>query len=86
MDNWHSQYPDISDILARKISGRRQNAALSFAEKLAMLDALKERVNPLVKARKVRMARQVRGTRYALVRDEGVAGSNPATPTITPPD
>jgi hypothetical protein len=51
-----------------------------------MLDALKERVNPLVQARKVRMARQVRGTRYPVVRDEGVAGSNPATPTINPPD
>jgi hypothetical protein len=60
MKNWHSQYPDISDILARKASGRRQRAALSFAEKLRILDALKARVEPLVEARKVRRERQAR--------------------------
>ncbi len=60
MKNRHSQYPDISDILARKASGRRQRAALSFAEKLRILDALKERVEPLVQARKVRGEKQAR--------------------------
>jgi hypothetical protein len=50
------QYPDISDILARKNRGRRKRAALSFAEKLAVLDALKQRVEPLVQARKIRRA------------------------------
>jgi hypothetical protein len=34
-----SKYPDISDILARKAAGRRQRAALSFAEKLDIFDA-----------------------------------------------
>jgi hypothetical protein len=48
------KYPDISDILAKKASGRRQLAALSFAEKLDALDALRERVEPIVQARKIR--------------------------------
>lgn len=58
MKNWHSQYPDISDILAQKTSGRRERGALSFAEKLDILDSLKERVEPLVQARKIRTARE----------------------------
>lgn len=35
-------YPDISDILAMKAKGRMAQAALSFAEKLAILDDLKQ--------------------------------------------
>jgi hypothetical protein len=63
-------YPDISDILARKAAGRRQQAALSFAEKLDILDALRERVEPLVRAENPRaagqgQARGVGGTRGA---------------------
>jgi hypothetical protein len=58
MSNPDSRYPDISDILARKASGRRQRAALSFAQKLVILDALRERVAPLVEARKLRGKRQ----------------------------
>jgi hypothetical protein len=57
MKDRDSQYPDISDILARKASGRRRRAALSFAEKLALVDSLKERVEPIVRARKVRRER-----------------------------
>ena len=53
-----SHYPDISDILAKKDSGRRQRAALSFAEKLDVLDALRERVAPLVATRKFRTAQR----------------------------
>jgi hypothetical protein len=60
-----SQFPDISDILTRKASGRRQQAALSFAQKLAILDSLKERVEPLVQARKSRRRRSVHGTEQA---------------------
>lgn len=52
----HKEYPDISDILALKSSGRRQRAALSFAEKLDILDALKERVRPFTAARQARSA------------------------------
>lgn len=53
-----SKYPDISDILAQKASGRRQRGALTFAEKLAILDALRERVEPLIRARNARRERQ----------------------------
>jgi hypothetical protein len=58
MTDRQAPYPDISDILARKFAGRIHNASLSFAEKLAILDALKERASPFIKARKAREARQ----------------------------
>jgi len=48
------QYPDISDILARKAEGRKQLAALSYGEKLVILDALRERVEPIRRAREIR--------------------------------
>ena len=51
-------YPDISDILAQKFSGRQQQAALRFSVKLDILDAMRARVEPLVHARKIRTARQ----------------------------
>jgi hypothetical protein len=57
MRHQHREYPDISDILAKKAAGRRRMAALSFAQKLAILDALKERVRPIVEARKIRAVR-----------------------------
>ncbi len=49
-----SRYPDISDILARKAEGRRQLAALSYGEKLDILDALRARVEPIRRAREIR--------------------------------
>ncbi|MGD0864639.1 MAG: hypothetical protein ABSA49_03675 [Rhizomicrobium sp.] len=52
------KYRDISDILARKAEGRRKRAALSFAEKLDALDALRERVRPIVQAREARRKEQ----------------------------
>jgi hypothetical protein len=57
------KYPDISDILARKAAGRRQLAALSFAEKLDALDALRERVQPIIQARKAREELPAKSTR-----------------------
>jgi hypothetical protein len=48
------QYPDIADILAQKARGRRERASLSFAEKLAILDKLREEVAPIVRARQER--------------------------------
>jgi hypothetical protein len=51
-----SQYPDLTEILARKASARRQRASLSFAEKLDILDALRARVAPIVRAREIRRA------------------------------
>jgi len=44
-------YPDISDILARKAAGRRDAAKRSFAEKISMVEALRERAAPLRQAR-----------------------------------
>jgi hypothetical protein len=52
----NKEYPDISDILALKLAGRRQRAALSFSEKLDIVDALRERVQPIVTAREARRA------------------------------
>jgi hypothetical protein len=54
MSDKRPQYPDISDILARKAAGRRQQASLSFAEKLDILDELRKRVDPIVQAREER--------------------------------
>jgi hypothetical protein len=51
------RYPDISIVLARKAKGRRELARLSFAEKLTMLDQLRGRVEPIVKARENRKNR-----------------------------
>lgn len=60
MAHIHKKYPDISDILALKLAGRRQCAALSFSEKLDIVDALKERVQPLAAARQARSADRAR--------------------------
>ena len=57
------RYPDIADVLAQKAEGRRQRAALGFAEKLAGLDALRERVAPIVRARESRRERETSATR-----------------------
>jgi hypothetical protein len=62
MKKRRSQYPDISNILAHKAAGRRQHAAPSFVEKLAILDALKERAEPIIQAREFRRRRKIRST------------------------
>jgi hypothetical protein len=49
-------YPDISDILYRKAEGRREIARRSFGEKIAMMEALRERVAPIKRAREQRPA------------------------------
>jgi hypothetical protein len=50
------QFPDISDIIARKAKGRHERAQLSFGEKLDALDKLREQVEPIVRARRMRRA------------------------------
>lgn len=47
-------YPDISDILARKRRGREKLASLSFAEKLRILERLREPGLAFRRARKKR--------------------------------
>jgi hypothetical protein len=51
-------FPDISDILARKAEGRREIARRSFGEKIAMMEALRERLEPLKRAREARRERR----------------------------
>ena len=53
-------FPDISDILARKAEGRRKNSQRTLGEKIAMMEALRERVAPLKRAREARKAKQNR--------------------------
>jgi hypothetical protein len=47
-------FPDISDILANKKQGRRNQGQLSFGEKIALVEALRERLAPLKRAREMR--------------------------------
>jgi hypothetical protein len=49
-------FPDVSDILARKAEGRREIARRSFGEKIAMIEAMRERLAPLKRAREMRRA------------------------------
>jgi hypothetical protein len=51
------KFPDISDILARKAAGRIQRAALSFSDKLQVLEEMRKRVAPIVRAREERAKR-----------------------------
>jgi hypothetical protein len=48
------QYPDNSGIHARKAEGRRERALLPFSEKLDALDALRDGVEPIIRAREAR--------------------------------
>ncbi len=54
-------YPDVSDILARKRQGRRQLSRLSFGQKIALVEALRERLAPLKRARERRIAAKSMG-------------------------
>ena len=47
-------YPDVSDILARKKAGRREISRRSFGEKIAMVEAMRERLAPLKRIRQER--------------------------------
>jgi hypothetical protein len=56
LNNPETNYPDISDILKRKAEGRRDIARRSFGEKIAMMEALRERLAPFKRAREQRRA------------------------------
>jgi hypothetical protein len=49
-------YPDISDILQRKAEGRREISRRSFGEKIAAMEALRERLAPFKRLREQRHA------------------------------
>jgi hypothetical protein len=51
-------YPDISDILKAKAEGRRDISRRTFGEKIAMMEALRERLAPFKRAREKRLAEQ----------------------------
>ena len=53
--------PDVSDILARKTEGRRRLSRLSFGQKIALVEALRERLAPLKRARERRIAAKSMG-------------------------
>jgi hypothetical protein len=56
MKSSETVYPDISDILKAKAERRRDIARRSFGEKIAMMEALRERVAPFKRAREQRRA------------------------------
>jgi hypothetical protein len=58
MNKDRTDFPDISDILARKAEGRREIARRSFGEKIAMMEALRERLEPFKRAREARQAKR----------------------------
>ena len=60
MSKDRTDFPDISDILARKAEGRREIARRSFGEKIAMMEALRERLEPFKRAREARQAKRKR--------------------------
>jgi hypothetical protein len=55
-----SRYPDISDILEKKAEIRRYRASRSFEEKIAAMEALRERLKPFKEARERRKAERER--------------------------
>jgi hypothetical protein len=44
-------YPDVTDILARKKEARREISRRSLGEKIAMVEAMRERLAPLKRIR-----------------------------------
>ena len=50
---------ELSDVLRRKAEGRQEISRRSFGEKIAMMEALRERLAPFKKAREER--RQAEG-------------------------
>ena len=57
-------YPDISDILARKERGRENLASLPLNEKLRILEAMRERLEPIRRAREARIDQKPQTTRF----------------------
>ena len=54
MTNRDKIYPDISDILALKQEGRREISKRSLGTKIAMVEAMRERLAPLKRLRELR--------------------------------
>jgi len=54
MTSQSAVYPDIFDVLERKKRGRERLAALSFSEKIRILEAMRERDAMIRRARETR--------------------------------
>jgi hypothetical protein len=54
-------YPDVSDILTRKVAGRNELSKLTFGEKIARMEALRDRLQPFRQARLERKAKGAPG-------------------------
>ena len=55
-----TDYPDISEILQRKAEARKERAKLPFSEKIAIIEAMRERAVPFRKAREERRAKEAK--------------------------
>jgi hypothetical protein len=65
-------YPDLSELHARKEQGRREAARRTLGEKIAIVEAMRERLAPL------KLAREARASRAAS--DAGDMASREETP------
>jgi hypothetical protein len=73
---------DLSDIFRRKAEGRREIARRSFGEKIAMMEALRERLAPLKREReRRRTAREARVASSSAHADGGGETEGPASAT-----
>ncbi len=55
-DDTEKEYPDNSELHARKAQWRKEQARLSFAEKLDILDRMREDAAPFLRAQERRKA------------------------------
>src|SRR6266705_1049607 len=53
-------YPDVTEILARKKEGRREISRRSLGEKIAMVEAMRERLAPLKRIREETCKSEIR--------------------------
>jgi hypothetical protein len=67
-DTEPTEYPDISDILARKEEARRARARMSFVEKVLWCEMMRERLAPFKRAREEGRAAQAAKKPLAAVR------------------
>jgi hypothetical protein len=56
-------FPDISDLLALRARGRQERARLSFGEKIAIVERMRERLADLGRLREAVQANQQRNER-----------------------
>ena len=61
MKSGHRVYPDISDILQRKAEGRKEVAARGFGERIAMVEIMRERLEPLKRMREAAASKRAKG-------------------------